>query len=166
MLQFPPFPRTMALWLSRLMSHCYPIPSTALLKGPPCTVGFNNNINVNIRYPATALNYIPDRLYLASYLNPPTDDDLFPYPEAPASPRKRGQRGPTPLAKSNRTPPCYFTVDDTLLYNAFHHDFGPLHIGHLYRFAIQFHDVLGAKRNKDRPIVFWSAADPRSELIR
>ncbi|KAH7274133.1 hypothetical protein LRP88_08330 [Fusarium phalaenopsidis] len=111
---------------------------------------------------AQIIEYIPDRLYLASYLNPPTDDDLFPYPEAPVSPRKRGQRGPTPLAKSNRTPPCYFTVDDTLLYNAFHHDFGPLHIGHLYRFAIQFHDVLGAKRNKDRPIVFWSAADPRS----
>lgn len=63
---------------------------------------------------------------------------------------------------SGRQPPCYFTIDDTLLYNAFHHDFGPLHIGHLYRFAIRFHDILGAKENKDRPVVFWSAADPRS----
>lgn len=56
-------------------------------------------------------------------------------------------------------------MDDTLLYNAFHHDFGPLHIGHLYRFAIRFHDILGAKENKDRPVVFWSAADPRSEYF-
>ncbi len=58
--------------------------------------------------------------------------------------------------------PYYFTVDEALLYNAFHHDFGPLHIGHLYRFALYFHDILGAKENKDRPVVFWSKADPRS----
>ncbi|KPM38964.1 Tyrosine-protein phosphatase cdcA [Neonectria ditissima] len=109
------------------------------------------------------IEYIPDRLYLASYTHAPTADTVFPYPEVPVSTRKRAQRGvdATPLA-ANRTPPCYFTVDDTLLYNAFHHDFGPLHIGHLYRFAIQFHDILGAKQNKDRPIVFWSASDPRS----
>lgn len=109
------------------------------------------------------IEYIPDRLYLASYVHPPTADTPFPYSDAPASSRKRTQRGvdPTPLP-SSRSAPCYFTVDDTLLYNAFHHDFGPLHIGHLYRFAIQFHDILGAKQNKDRPIVFWSAADPRS----
>ncbi|KAG5664073.1 hypothetical protein KAF25_006658 [Fusarium avenaceum] len=112
------------------------------------------------------VEYIPDRLYLAAYLQAPTADTPFPYPEEPASPKKRSQRlaaGATPLAaKSSRPQPCYFTVDDTLLYNAFHHDFGPLHIGHLYRFAIQFHDILGAKQNKDRPIVFYSAADPRS----
>ncbi|KAI5466061.1 tyrosine-protein phosphatase CDC14 [Mariannaea sp. PMI_226] len=109
------------------------------------------------------IEYIPDRLYLASYVHPPTADTPFPYSDAPVSSRKRTQRGAeaTPL-QSSRSAPCYFTVDDTLLYNAFHHDFGPLHIGHLYRFAIQFHDILGAKQNKDRPIVFWSAADPRS----
>ncbi|KAJ4271899.1 cell division control protein 14 [Fusarium torreyae] len=114
---------------------------------------------------AQIVEYIPDRLYLASYIHPPTPDTPFPYPEEPASPKKRSQRaaaGATPLAKSSRPAPCYFTVDDTLLYNAFHHDFGPLHIGHLYRFAIQFHDILGAKQNKDRPIVFYSAADPKS----
>jgi cell division cycle 14 len=106
------------------------------------------------------IEYIPDRLYLAAYVHPPTNDTLFPYPESPVTSRKRSQR--TVDAATNRPPPCYFSVDDTLLYNAFHHDFGPLHIGHLYRFAIQFHDILGAKENKDRPIVFWSAADPRS----
>lgn len=107
--------------------------------------------------PMSVLNYVPDRLYLAAYIHPPNSETLFPYPELPASPRKRAQAAAAP----KRTP-CYFSVDDTLLYNAFHHDFGPLHIGHLYRFAIQFHDILGAKENKDRPIVFWSHADPRS----
>ncbi|KAH8890824.1 phosphatases II [Thozetella sp. PMI_491] len=110
------------------------------------------------------IEYIGDRLYLASYVNPPTAETHFPYPETtPRSPTKRSQRavdGATPVPSSKI--PYYFTVDDTLLYNAFHHDFGPLHIGHLYRFAIQFHEILGAKENKDRPVVFWSRADPRS----
>ncbi|TEA18625.1 Tyrosine-protein phosphatase cdcA [Colletotrichum sidae] len=112
------------------------------------------------------IEYIPDRLYLAAYIHPPTAETLFPYGEpVQTSPRKRSQRaaeGPTPVQAAARPAPYYFSVDDTLLYNAFHHDFGPLHIGHLYRFALQFHDVLGAKENKDRPIVFWSRADPRS----
>ncbi|KAM0566221.1 hypothetical protein ACHAP9_007555 [Verticillium nonalfalfae] len=111
------------------------------------------------------VEYIPDRLYLAAYIHPPTADTLFPYPEPLQSPRKRSQRaaeGPKPVSGTPKPAPFYFTVDDTLLYNAFHHDFGPLHIGHLYRFALHFHDVLGAKENKDRPIVFWSRADPRS----
>ncbi|KAK0747873.1 protein-tyrosine phosphatase-like protein [Apiosordaria backusii] len=110
------------------------------------------------------IEYIPDRLYLAAYTETPDANTLFPYPDpAPRSPRKRSQRNveePTPA--QNYKQPFYFTVDDTLLYNAFHHDFGPLHIGHLYRFALQFHEILGAKENKDRPIVFWSRADPRS----
>ncbi|KAI1660246.1 phosphatases II [Daldinia decipiens] len=113
------------------------------------------------------IEYIPDRLYLASYIHPPTADTVFPYSEPQTrSPSKRSQRavdGPSPaVSKSDRHPPYYFTVDDSLLYNAFHHDFGPLHIGHLYRFALHFHDVLGAKENQHRPIVFWSRADPRS----
>jgi cell division cycle 14 len=114
--------------------------------------------------PMPILTYVPDRLYLGAYLRAPDADTLFPYPEASVSPRKRGQTTASQASTSRKTP-CYFSVDDILLYNAFHHDFGPLHIGHLYRFAIQFHDILGAKENKDRPIVFWSAADPRSESI-
>ncbi|KAI2618517.1 phosphatases II [Hypoxylon sp. NC1633] len=118
-------------------------------------------------FPVTFLTFA-DRLYLASYLHPPTVDTVFPYPEqAPTrSPTKRSQRavdGPSPApSKLDRQPPYYFTVDDSLLYNAFYHDFGPLHIGHLYRFALHFHDVLGAKENQHRPIVFWSRADPKS----
>lgn len=119
-------------------------------------------------YPVTLL-ILTDRLYLASYIHPPTADTVFPYSETPSrsSPSKRSQKAVKPVsaqAKTEREPPCYFTVDDTLLYNAFHHDFGPLHIGHLYRFALHFHDILAAKENQHRPIVFWSRADPRSTL--
>lgn len=119
--------------------------------------------------PYTWLMYT-DRLYLASYTTPPTADTLFPYPDrqpSRRSPSKRSARavdGPSAvLSEKDRTPPYYFSIDDTLLYNAFHHDFGPLHIGHLYRFAVQFHDILGAPENKDKPVVFWSKADARSE---
>ncbi|KAI0399666.1 tyrosine-protein phosphatase CDC14 [Xylaria palmicola] len=114
------------------------------------------------------VEYIPDRLYLASYAHPPTSETVFPYPETQArgSPTKRSQRAVEgAIAASSgsvRRAPYYFTVDDTLLYNAFHHDFGPLHIGHLYRFALHFHDVLGAKENEGRPIVLWSRSDPKS----
>lgn len=115
--------------------------------------------------PAT-LTHILDRLYLTSYAHAPSPESHFPYPEAPTrSPNKRSSRavdGPSSVpTKDARQPPCYFTVDDQLFYNAFHHDFGPFHIGHLYRFALQFHDVLGAKENQHRPIVFWSRSDPR-----
>ncbi|KAL2134516.1 hypothetical protein VTI74DRAFT_11627 [Chaetomium olivicolor] len=110
------------------------------------------------------IEYIPDRLYLASYVEAPDANTLFPFPDpAPRSPSKRSQRSAEGKSQTPaRKQPFYFTVDDTLLYNAFHHDFGPLHIGHLYRFALQFHEILGAKENQDRPIVFWSRADPRS----
>jgi hypothetical protein len=59
----------------------------------------------------------------------------------------------------------YFSIDKTLLYNAFHGDFGPLHIGHLYRFAVQLHEVLGDPANEDRAVVFWSSADSRSKTV-
>ncbi|KAI9843320.1 MAG: cell division control protein 14 [Thelocarpon superellum] len=111
------------------------------------------------------IEYIPDRLYLASYTHPPTDQTPFPYPtSASQSPSKRSGRS---RAGTNSTetssaarPPIYFSIDESLLYNAFHHDFGPLHIGHLYRFAVQLHDLL--VEGEDRGVVFWSKADARS----
>ena len=128
------------------------------------------------KQPQTITNILPDswlmytdRLYLASYTTPPTQDTLFPYPDrqpSRRSPSKRSARavdGPSAVTERDRTPPHYFSIDDSLLYNAFHHDFGPLHIGHLYRFAVQFHDILGAPENKDKPVVFWSKADARSK---
>jgi cell division cycle 14 len=107
-----------------------------------------------------------DRLYLASYTHPPDAHTPFPYPRQSRSPSKRSakaQSGPTSVGPKNH-PPVYFTIDKTLLYNAFHADFGPLHIGHLYRFAVQLHEVLGDPANEDRGVVFWSNADSRSKL--
>jgi cell division cycle 14 len=115
------------------------------------------------------LAIILDRLYLASYTHPPNEHTPFPYPATEGeakSPNKlssKSQKGPVPAPRKTPTgPPLYFTVDDSLLYNAFHADFGPLHIGHLYRFAVHFHDILGDPAHNDRAIVFWSRPDSRS----
>lgn len=110
-----------------------------------------------------------DRLYLASYTHPPNAHTPFPYPSKPSkSPSKRSaraQNGPTSAEGSAPTlPPVYFSIDRSLLYNAFHADFGPLHIGHLYRFAVLLHEVLGDSDNETRAVVFWSNADSRSRF--
>ncbi|ERF76887.1 hypothetical protein EPUS_02598 [Endocarpon pusillum Z07020] len=111
------------------------------------------------------IEYIQDRLYLASYTHAPNENTPFPYPtetrKSPSKKSSKSQHGPIPVSRS-RVPPVYFTIDDTLLYNAFHADFGPLHIGHLYRFAVQFHEILGDPANNDRAVCFWSRADSRS----
>lgn len=107
----------------------------------------------------------PDRLYLASYTHPPNAHTPFPYPAKSRSPTKRStraQHGPTAASGPKVHPPVYFSIDKSLLYNAFHADFGPLHIGHLYRFAVQLHEVLADPANEDRGVVFWSNADSRS----
>lgn len=107
-----------------------------------------------------------DRLYLASYTHAPNEKTPFPYlQKSSKSPNKRSSRaqlGATPAATEQKVKPhVYFSVDTTLLYNAFHHDFGPLHMGHVYRFAVILHEVLGAKENEDKAIVFWTFADAR-----
>ncbi|KAJ5960312.1 uncharacterized protein N7479_007462 [Penicillium vulpinum] len=107
------------------------------------------------------IEYIQDRLYLASYDSAPSSRTPFPFhQDAPKSPSKRARA--QPATPSKRRSPVYFTIDDTLLYNAFHADFGPLHIGHLYRFAVLFHEILGDPANSDRPVVFYSKTDSRS----
>jgi len=108
-----------------------------------------------------------DRLYLASYTHTPDESTPFPYPAAkqsrsPSKRSVRAQPGPQAAPQSG-PPPIYFSIDRSLLYNAFHADFGPLHIGHLYRFAVQLHDVLSQQDADNRPVVFWSHADSRSE---
>lgn len=110
---------------------------------------------------------LPDRLYLASYTHPPTERTPFPYPAAKQSrsPSKRPVN-PAPSPSLRSRPPVYFSVDRSLLYNAFHADFGPLHVGHLYRFAVQLHEVLGDAENEGRALVFWSHADSRSKSPR
>jgi len=106
-----------------------------------------------------------DRLYLASYTHKPNAQTPFPYTNKSSSksPSKRSARSQsTTTAATPSLPPVYFSVDKHLLYNAFHADFGPLHIGHLYRFAVMLHEVLGDPENEGRPVVFWCNADSRS----
>jgi len=76
--------------------------------------------------------------------------------------RSPAKRKPNQIINSSGLKPVYFTVDDALLYNAFHHDFGPLHIGHLYRFAVTLHDILGDSKNEGRVVVFWSKPDGKA----
>ncbi|GAM42016.1 Cdc14 homolog [Talaromyces pinophilus] len=109
------------------------------------------------------IEYIQDRLYLASYSSAPDPYAAFPFPTQASSPSKRtAKASQSPVRVAKHKLPVYFTVDDTLLYNAFHADFGPLHIGHLYRFAVHFHEILGDPANAERPVVFYSKPDPRS----
>ncbi|AET38454.1 phosphoprotein phosphatase CDC14 Ecym_2755 [Eremothecium cymbalariae DBVPG len=55
----------------------------------------------------------------------------------------------------------FFTVEDTLFYNRFHLDFGPMHIGHLYRFAVIFHEILNDPENHGKAVVFYSSTSTR-----
>ncbi|KAK9240424.1 dual specificity protein phosphatase [Lipomyces kononenkoae] len=80
------------------------------------------------------IEFLKDRLYLGAFDNTPQDTDEL----------------------------VHFTVDDSLPYNAFHHDFGPLHIGHLYRFAVALHETLAEEENKNRAVVFYSRTNPRA----
>lgn len=55
----------------------------------------------------------------------------------------------------------FFTVEDSIFYNSFHLDFGPLNIGHLYRFAVIFHEILNDPDNSNKAVVFYSSASSR-----
>ncbi len=55
----------------------------------------------------------------------------------------------------------HFTIEDSLPYNNFNLDFGPLHVGHLYRFAVALHKILNEPKNKDKCVGFYSSNDSR-----
>ncbi|QHS73059.1 phosphoprotein phosphatase CDC14 [Saccharomyces paradoxus] len=55
----------------------------------------------------------------------------------------------------------FFTVEDAIFYNSFHLDFGPMNIGHLYRFAVIFHEILNDPENANKAVVFYSSASTR-----
>lgn len=76
------------------------------------------------------------------------------------TPQKAAKGGSRPSLGTAR-PIVYFSIDQSLIYNAFHADFGPLNIGHLYRFAITLHEVLA--ENPDRTVVFWTGPDAKCE---
>lgn len=55
----------------------------------------------------------------------------------------------------------YFTIENSLPYNNFNLDFGPLHVGHLYRFAVALHKILNEPKNKNKCVGFYSSNDNR-----
>ncbi|GMM46169.1 phosphoprotein phosphatase [Pichia kluyveri] len=55
----------------------------------------------------------------------------------------------------------YFTIEDSLPYNNFNLDFGPLHVGHLYRFAVALHKILNDSKNKNKSVGFYSSSSPK-----
>lgn len=55
----------------------------------------------------------------------------------------------------------FFTVEDSIFYNSFHLDFGPMNIGHLYRFAVIFHEILNDSDNSSKAVVFYSTTSTR-----
>lgn len=52
-------------------------------------------------------------------------------------------------------------MEDALPYNAFHLDFGPLHLGNLYRFAVVLHNILNDDENQGKAVVFYSSTSPK-----
>ncbi|KAI9786711.1 MAG: cell division control protein 14 [Peltula sp. TS41687] len=139
-----------------------PAPTPALMPMSPAIQAYGQ-----------AIEYFPGRLYLASYTKPPTEHTPFPFPTRPEksssrsqSPHRRlknpGGAAIPSVALRHEPPPVYFSIDDELLYNAFFADFGPLHIGHLYRFTVYLHNILGDPAHENRRIVLWSKADARS----
>jgi hypothetical protein len=59
------------------------------------------------------------------------------------------------LAFFSKTPKAqkgtiFFSIDNTLIYNPFHDDFGPFHVAHIFRFAKVLHDILGVD-----PLTFY-----------
>lgn len=78
-------------------------------------------------------NTFLDRIYLAAYDNVPVDTDST----------------------------VFFTIEDMLLYNNFNLDFGPLHIGALYRFAVLLHTVLNDDANSGKAVCIYSSTDPK-----
>ncbi len=81
-----------------------------------------------------AIEFLKNKVYLGSYDQAPENSSSF----------------------------VYFTVEDALPYNAFHLDFGPLHIGHLYRFAVALHNILNDPKNSSKAVVFYSSSSAKA----
>ncbi|AOA61373.1 Protein phosphatase required for mitotic exit [Komagataella phaffii GS115] len=98
-------------------------------------VPFNITSQLAMPKPNTdAIEFLKGRVYLGSYDHDPNDTDKV----------------------------VYFTLEDSLIYNSFHLDFGPLHMGHLYRFAVVLHNILNDEDNRGKAVVFYSTTDSRA----
>lgn len=92
--------------------------------------------NIKMRrsvYLENTIEFLKGRVYLGAYDYSPDDTDEI----------------------------VFFTVEDSIYYNSFHLDFGPMNIGHLYRFAVIFHEILNDPENSNKAVVFYSSASSR-----
>lgn len=78
-----------------------------------------------------AIEFLKGKIYLGAYGSTPVDNDEY----------------------------TYFTVQESLPYNNFNLDFGPLHLGDIYRFAVALHNILNDQANKSKAVVFYSSMD-------
>lgn len=80
-----------------------------------------------------AIEFLKGKIYLGAYDTTPVDNEEY----------------------------TYFTVENSLPYNNFNLDFGPLHIGNVYRFAVALHNILNDAKNKanNKAVVFYSSMD-------
>lgn len=56
----------------------------------------------------------------------------------------------------------YFTIDNTLKYQPFFADFGPLNLGLLYRFCCLLSDKLADAEQLDKPVVYYCRTNPQN----
>ena len=62
-----------------------------------------------------------------------------------------------PSAQSQRH---FFTIDNEMIYWNFYLDFGPLNLGHVYRFCILMNKKLNDPKLKDKIIFYYSSEHP------
>lgn len=84
-------------------------------------------------YLDNTIEFLKGRVYLGAYDYSPQDNDEI----------------------------VFFTVEDSIYYNSFHLDFGPMNIGHLYRFAVIFHEILNDPDNTNKAVIFYSSTSTR-----
>lgn len=54
----------------------------------------------------------------------------------------------------------YFSIDKDLQYIPYHHDFGPLHIGNVYKFVVEVDRLLNSKTSSSTALYHWTGAAP------
>ncbi|KAL1923035.1 uncharacterized protein VTP21DRAFT_9411 [Calcarisporiella thermophila] len=101
----------------------------------PSTSPLTNHYSIDTKsIPHPMLEFIPNRLYFTWLESPPEcehDGDLQ-----------------------------YFTVDHYCVYFPFHLDFGPMHVGHIFRFCGLLHEKIESSASVDNKLCLYTSADP------
>lgn len=92
------------------------------------------SIKPRLAIPYNALEIIPQRLYFAQVDGKLSDDENY----------------------------HYFNIDAILTYVPFYSDFGPLNLGHTYRFCQLINTKLNSKKLGGRAIIYYCARNPQA----